>query len=844
MSREKQAAAASQDQGRPQTSRKAGCLSRAARIVELRSLLLDRLRDTQRRHDDLRSGRVRCQICAHAEEVLATFPFESMTDGANDRSSLSTGVQFARSPAPTVLTSLSGELNRQIQDVQRGFFNSTADNSTTSNTVAAATSTSSPARQKLSRRQTAVAGPPPTQTPSRSTKRTKTLTTYGSGRTLRTPKADDNSAFNALLDDQPDQQESQSLRLSHHSGGPASSRALPSGTIEDDFAKHNPNVMFRDTGSTVAFNESSEQRMLEQALQDVRQPVSSAAKLAESEKNPSSPFSLWAHTTQSPHSSQLKKSVRHDADANQDEKEQADKVVEPVEPPQSGLAAPASKPAEDLVQLETPIPDDLKTSDASQLKVSLLPRSSPQVILHTNNMPEETLSATTVQKSARGRKRKASTTTKEPSSEPLNSEDLLVGLPKERYQAKPSRRRMTELPEEPIDYSVVPEKAAKKRRKTLNDASATPETVDEAITQNAKASQKQSKSQTSKREQAVSSEAPQTTNKSAAGTPEMPAASNVSSQKSPSLSQQQADRRSALQGTGKRKAPPNKARRRIMQDDENDEDELSKEVEKEVLVPRGRPPKVDLQKTSAAHHGSNQDLDDEGEDDEAPRKRGRKAKSTRKVFDDSDAEDEIVGTEPVKKGRKSISAEMVQDDSAAEDAVQSTVEDEARPSKKKRGRSAKSKADDALPPAAEPDEATTTKDAASSSCKGAEGECNVLKAKDTITLPKVKEVSPVADSGNSKKDHAPQQARSASKSGPTTHSPIKKTSKMLNHRVGLNKKSRIPPLLKMVRPQQRKEVERVTKVTSVAELERMAAVWLSQARKRSLLALGHASRRS
>ncbi|KXS98218.1 hypothetical protein AC578_267 [Pseudocercospora eumusae] len=820
-------------------------------------------RPTQRSQRSTVSGCI-----AHAEQVLTTFPFESMTDGANDRSSLSTG-----------------ELNRQIQDAQRGFFRSTGDNSTASNTVAAAHPTSSPSKQKLSRRQTTVDGPSSAQTPPGSTKRTKTLTAYASGRTSRTPKID-NPAFGALHDDQADQRASQSPRFSDHSGSFGSERGLPHGTIEDDFAKHNPNVMFRDTGSTVAFNESSEQRMLEQALQDARQPVSSAAKLAESEQNPSSPAWLWAHTTQSPHSNQSKKSVRHDADSIKDATEQANKVLEPVEPPQQDLAAATSKPAEYLAQ------DDRKTADVSQRQASVLPKSSPQVIVHTNGTPEETSLGTITQESHRGRKRKPSNTNQEASSEPFDSEDLLVGLPKERYQPKPSRRRMTELPEEPIDYSVVPERAAKKRRKTLNDASANSEHIDKTITQSVKASEKQWTSKTSKRDQAVSSKP---RNMSAPGTPEQPAAANAgspprpvaspltspetkrakqspikvavppakpspspskmgppslpassmkkkvprshttifedcsrSSQKSPSLSQQQADRRSALQGPGKRKAPANKPRRRIVQDDEDDEDELSKEVEKEALASkRDRPAKVHSHKTIAAKRGSNHDLDDDGEDDEAPRKRERKAKSTEQILEDSDAENEIVATESVKKGRKSMSAEKVLDDSAAEDIVEPNAEDEPQPSKKKRGRPAKSKADAALTSASKADEDNTANAATASASRVSAGDSNVLKAKDTNTLPKAKEATPVPDSGISKEDTA-QQPRCASKPGPTTHSPIKKTSKILNHRVGLNKKSRIPPLLKIVRPQQRKEVERVTKVISVAELERMAAAKLEE----------------
>ncbi|KAK8251901.1 hypothetical protein IWZ00DRAFT_254961 [Phyllosticta capitalensis] len=60
------------------------------------------------------------------------------------------------------------------------------------------------------------------------------------------------------------------------------------------------------------------------------------------------------------------------------------------------------------------------------------------------------------------------------SSEPLNGEDVLIGLPKERYQPRPSRSRSSRLSiEEPIDYSANPDKASKKkakRRKTEDSA--------------------------------------------------------------------------------------------------------------------------------------------------------------------------------------------------------------------------------------------------------------------------------------------------------------------------------------------------------------------------------------
>jgi hypothetical protein len=53
----------------------------------------------------------------------------------------------------------------------------------------------------------------------------------------------------------------------------------------------------------------------------------------------------------------------------------------------------------------------------------------------------------------------------------LDSDDLVIGLPKEQYKPRPSRSRSSRIAEDPsIDYSVRPERATKaKRRKTVND---------------------------------------------------------------------------------------------------------------------------------------------------------------------------------------------------------------------------------------------------------------------------------------------------------------------------------------------------------------------------------------
>lgn len=63
---------------------------------------------------------------------------------------------------------------------------------------------------------------------------------------------------------------------------------------------------------------------------------------------------------------------------------------------------------------------------------------------------------------------------KSTASEPLVSDDAIIGLPEERYKPRPSRSRSARvIEEEPIDYSIRPEKAARlraKRNKTSGES--------------------------------------------------------------------------------------------------------------------------------------------------------------------------------------------------------------------------------------------------------------------------------------------------------------------------------------------------------------------------------------
>ncbi len=92
----------------------------------------------------------------------------------------------------------------------------------------------------------------------------------------------------------------------------------------------------------------------------------------------------------------------------------------------------------------------------------LLAASEPKVSQFTERTKG---SATNTQSNAKGRKKDLESDD-QPATDELNSDDIAVGLPKERYQPRPSRSRSTRVDFDDIDYSARPEKVAKERRKS------------------------------------------------------------------------------------------------------------------------------------------------------------------------------------------------------------------------------------------------------------------------------------------------------------------------------------------------------------------------------------------
>ncbi|GIZ41555.1 hypothetical protein CKM354_000485500 [Cercospora kikuchii] len=913
---------------------------------------------SQRSHGSNRSFG---QAVALANEILSG----SQGPGEADGSSLSTG-----------------EINRQIADTTRGFFSSATDHSKMKDAPA------SSAKQKLSRRHTNVDGATATKA---ATPVKRTPTTYGksSNKSQRSSHPNPDEAFQAYCNDERASQVSISAAFLQPSDSAKATDGLPGGTLLQDFQHHDPRALFPDTGSTIPDNESSTRRMVELAREPRVMPDASLQKLSdESQPQQSSPFVAWSaseNQTQTPKLNSdkaLPRSVSsapvdsHDAaDTCHDSQHDEPKKISRTKPLAETEASPVQEDVDDASDPKTvgqqPILNPVSAGDEQtrgvdeSAKVQLgshkprpPPKSSPMVII-----PPAEISISEanndVSKPPRGRKRKSSDEQgadgHKPDSEAMNSDDRAIGLPKELYKPRPSRRRATAM-EEPIDYSIIPEKAVKRRRKTLSD-----ERIDDSNHKSqaplTKATSKTRKQQ-SDNEHRSSAEVSKTTRhsrrdedaeldlaianslrdmeqlsaskasptgkrkKSAQPTPttprretqhdpprpmasplsppvslkDIPSASKTMSttqqtattsptkmlppslpasasrkaprrsqttifedhaaSRSPSLSQQQAERLATVKDVPKSTQSNKRKRRTIVQNDEEEEDELAKvsPAKKPAPKKRGRPSKAETAARADASGRALVDVEDEelvvqrqqlGEKAEkrvstphpseadaedhdliSYRKKSTKRKSSAVVLEDTEDELEAqqeVGTNPqaTKKNGRGRPKKTILEDSDAESVLDDENEhSDAQPKKKGPGRPAKAKANGVVA-SKEQEQSTSAKATPSAALKPKDANANAAarrsgpESKEPTPAPSVEKPATVTATKHT--TPAPDV-----KPSPNSHSPIKKNAKVI-HRVGLGRRQRVQPLLKIIRPEakaRKEDATRVTTVTSVAELEK------------------------
>ena len=706
---------------------------------------------------------------------------------------------------------ITERLKRQINEAQRSLCEGSSGQPQPS--------TESPTLKRDKRRHSG-AQPAVAESAVSAVKRAKTVTTYSSKKP--TSSSLEREKFLAAYGQDatlPDN--SPSAHFSGNSGA-VGSGDLPVSSLLSGFANHDP-AMFKESGSTVADNESSHERMVEQALRSksLNVQTSPEIKLVQSDELARSSSFPWSASepTESAKNNRAKGTQASAVETGEEAKTSDHHV--------HGESHSTHLPV--ISEHDIPLPPTAVMIAPS--KNTGVQESSPTVEITARDvaapsLPEPVPASTeTKQNAARGRKRKV----QEESSEPLNSDDIAVGLPKERYKPRPSRRRATETTEEPIDYSVVPEKAAKaKRSKTIGGGLDAPEhqppvkgklpslsstrktkpamvidATDAETTTIDKASQDQAAHQISTIPQTSSPvvELPgvekvqpnQKTPKTEAA-PEIketpkddfafakpapksrPASKSIRSSttifedhvgltgksRSPSLSQQQAIRKSILIDV-KNEASPAKPRRgakHVVPDDDDDEDELALEPAQEEQPPpveepkkrgRGRPSKAAAAKAS----------------------KKASTKPAKPTTHDSESEDDEIALMPPPKkrrGRPPKSAAAVDEDLDNSKDAENTDASVLEPEKK-------------AAPAKQPEQPVDEPTKESTPAKQVATEI-------PTPSPELQPPAPAEESAAPKKQ---------AKVSPPAHSPIKSSSPA-PYRVGLSKKHRIPSLLRVMRP--------------------------------------------
>lgn len=325
--------------------------------------------------------------------------------------------------------------------------------------------TSSPStEQGRKRRHTATAWSHPSKhSPEKRVKRVRT--TYSKSRTI----ADEDEG--EVRSSRP--RTSQPAHFSGHTdvGDPRSSAeiGLPGGSIGVDFANHEPAVLFRESGSTVEDSSSAQKRYWEQARM-------SKTRLSSSNVRADVPATIHGELKSS---SLAWWSASEETTGGNDQNENCPGAAQEghiMDHDRQEDSAAASAKSHRTTQKDPPIrhsqPEHHPTLEVSVLSNDIAPKlhASPIVeIPLLDNTSARSKEAGSVQKPSQGRMRRSEAN--DIGSGSLNSDDKAVGLPKELYVPRPSRRRATGIVEEAIDFSLVPEKAARaKRTKTTSTA--------------------------------------------------------------------------------------------------------------------------------------------------------------------------------------------------------------------------------------------------------------------------------------------------------------------------------------------------------------------------------------
>nr|POE72092.1 hypothetical protein CFP56_11968 [Quercus suber] len=233
------------------------------------------------------------------------------------------------------------------------------------------------------------------------------------------------------------------------------SAELPGGTIRAAFVDHDP-AMFRDTGSTIPDNSTSQRRIIEQAQNEFEMPGAFAiyTTLKTDERSSSFP---WPST----------RGTEHISDDKFDQPDTVPMVSQrSLDLTKRGLAN-TDRVYEDeddsITCIEVSNNNGPHSQNPSRVADPQRRQTSPRVEIPppcSSVDVDTTLTTPTTQQTTKSRRRG----TQNDESDPSCWDELAIGLPKERYVPRPSNRRSKSHVLEVVDFSIAPEKAAKAAR--------------------------------------------------------------------------------------------------------------------------------------------------------------------------------------------------------------------------------------------------------------------------------------------------------------------------------------------------------------------------------------------
>ncbi|KAI4608975.1 hypothetical protein J4E80_008720 [Alternaria sp. BMP 0032] len=256
---------------------------------------------------------------------------------------------------------------------------------------------------------------------------------------------------------------------------------LPEGTMRDNYALHEP-AMFPEPSSTVPNATMTQQHILDvvNAPLTIGQEIDSEQPRYIPPPEPSIPWSDLMKFTPADATEQTESSER-DPPSNDPPS------ATPVRTSQGGYEYSASQRSRrgSCGPLKgSPLRNELSHNGAGDAGRKATPVEDSSADIWD-------IPSTAPQKTPRGGRKEVKTTPRRSKSAqvPVASSDddlATIGLPKEQYKPRPSRSRSLKVDEEqPIDYSVRPEKAKKvsKRRQTTATADASNPTTPEKVRQ-------------------------------------------------------------------------------------------------------------------------------------------------------------------------------------------------------------------------------------------------------------------------------------------------------------------------------------------------------------------------